>query len=350
MKQKKNLKPLSFSEISLFCEQLSMTLRAGISAAEGIRILYDESKNAQEREILGCIIEHLENLESLHDSLAASKVFPKYMLNMIRIGEETGTLDEVTASLSEYYDHEDSVKKYIRESVTSPVIMSSMIIAVIIVLLVKVMPIFNQVYMQLGSELTGFSGFLLELGNAIVTYSIPIILIAALIVFLLIFGFRTEKGKNIRRDLAYKTGISKSYFEDLAAMRFAAGMALVLKTGMSPDSGIDLVSDSVEDPFFAEKLEIVKSKLHEGVSFTDAVFDAGIFSGSYARMLSVGSRSGATDTVMARIAQLYRENVNTRVRNRIARIEPALVITMSVFVGCILLSVMLPLIGILSGI
>ena len=134
MKQKKNLKPLSFSEISLFCEQLSMTLRAGISAAEGIRILYDESKNAQEREILGCIIEHLENLESLHDSLAASKVFPKYMLNMIRIGEETGTLDEVTASLSEYYDHEDSVKKYIRESVTSPVIMSSMIIAVIIVI------------------------------------------------------------------------------------------------------------------------------------------------------------------------------------------------------------------------
>ena len=67
-------------------------------------------------------------------------------------------------------------------------------------------------------------------------------------------------------------------------------------------------------------------------------------------MLSVGSRSGATDTVMARIAQLYRENINTRVRNRIARIEPALVITMSVFVGCILLSVMLPLIGILSGI
>ena len=98
---------------------------------------------------------------------------------MVQIGEETGTLDEVMSALGEHYEREDSIAKSIRNAVTYPMIMIGMMLVVILVLLVKVMPIFNQVFVQLGTEMTGFSGALMQIGNAISRYSVVLVVLLA---------------------------------------------------------------------------------------------------------------------------------------------------------------------------
>ena len=113
---------------------------------------------------------------------------------------------------------------------------------------------------------------------------------------------------------------------------------------------MELVRALIDDPFFLRKLDSCSDRILSGEELSSALFSSGIFTGMYARMASIGSKTGAMDQVMNQIASLYQEEIDTRMNNTLAVLEPTLVITLSLIVGVILLSVMLPLMGIMSGI
>lgn len=149
---------LSGMELASFCGQLALILRSGISAVEGIVTMLEDTVSATEKEILEKILKKLEETGNLSMALSDAGVFPAYMLHMVEIGEEAGALDEVMHSLEIHYEREESIKRTVRNAITYPLIMAGMMIIVIAVLLIRVMPVFNQVFVQLGTELTGFSG------------------------------------------------------------------------------------------------------------------------------------------------------------------------------------------------
>ena len=222
---------------------------------------------------------------------------------------------------------------------TNKIFINFMMIIVIFVLLIKVMPIFNQVFIQLGSEMTGFAGVLVSLGNNLSKYALfvaAILLLAAVLLFYL--------GKRA----VHRIPFMKDIYEKIAACRFASGMALALSSGLNPDLSMELVCELNEDAVFAKKLELCKKSVAEGVDFSKALLHAGIFTGLYARMASIGSKSGTMDQVMGQIAESCQEEVDNRINRLLAVIEPTLVVMLSLIVGVILLSVMFPLIGIMS--
>lgn len=343
-------KPFSNMEISSFCGQVAMILRSGISSIEGITIMLEDASSPEEKKILQAILENMQETGSLYQALADTKLFPSYMLHMIQIGEETGTLDEVMAALNLHYDREDSIAKSIRNAVTYPLIMAGMMIVVIIVLLVKVMPIFNQVFIQLGTEMTGFSRTLMNLGNTINRYSIVFAAALILITGLILFGTRTTSGRQICRSFGYRFKFTRMIYEEIAACRFAGGMALTLSSGLNPERSIELVSALNDDGHFQEKINSCRHLLDEGKALPEALHTTGIFTGMYAHMVSIGGKTGTMDQVMDKISGLYQDDIDTRMNNGLAVLEPTLVIALSLIVGVILLSVMLPLMGIMSSI
>lgn len=342
-------KPFSNMEISAFCGQIALILKSGISSIEGITIMMEDASAGEEKKILEFILERIQETGSLYDSLSETGLFPSYMLHMIEIGEETGTLDEVMEALSNHYDREDTIGKSIKNAVTYPTIMAGMMVAVIIVLLVKVMPIFNQVFVQLGTEMTGFSRMLMELGNAINRYSIALVALLIAVVALILYCTRTKNGRSFSRRLGYHLNFIRPVYEEIAACRFASGMALTLSSGLNPERSMELVSALNDDPLFQEKLQNCRKKVDEGTDLSEALHETGMFTGIYARMASIGSRTGSMDQVMNRIAVLYQDDIDNRMNNALAILEPTLVITLSLIVGVILLSVMLPLMGIMSS-
>ena len=175
----KKQQPFFNPELSGFCSQMAMILHSGISPLEGITIMLEDSTSEQEKEILQRILDTLMETADFSLSLKETGLFPSYLVHMVQIGEETGTLDEVMSALGEHYEREDSIAKSIRNAVTYPMIMIGMMLVVILVLLVKVMPIFNQVFVQLGTEMTGFSGALMQIGNAISRYSVVLVVLLA---------------------------------------------------------------------------------------------------------------------------------------------------------------------------
>lgn len=344
------MKPFSNLELSSFCGQMALILRSGISAMEGVSIMLEDTEGGDEKIILEQLLLDMQETGSLHHALESTRIFPAYLLHMAEIGEETGTLDEVMRALQVHYEREDSISKSIRSSITYPLIMTGMMAVVVIVLLVKVMPIFNQVFIQLGTEMTGFSRMLMNVGTVISRYSVVFIVLLLVIAGVVLYGTRTASGKIRFRKIGHRLHFTKVLYEEIAACRFASGMALTLSSGLNPERSMELVTALNDDPVYRKKIETCREQTEEGKELSEALVSSGMFTGVYARMVSIGAKTGSMDQVMEEIADLYQDDIDTRMNNLLAVLEPTLVTVLSLIVGVILLSVMLPLIGIMSGI
>lgn len=350
MKSDSKKKTLSNQEMTMFCDQIAMILDAGISPMEGVSIMYDDATTEEGREILKAISDKCNEGESFYNSVESSGVFPKYALDMIEIGEKSGKLDEVMRSLAFYYNREENIAQGIKNAVTYPLLVVGMMMAVILVLIIKVLPIFNDVFKQLGAEMTGFSKGMLDFGQGISKYALVIVIVVAIIIVGLFVMSKTQAGKMMITSFASRFFATKSLYEKIASGRFASGMSLTMSAGLDTDQSLAMVSRLVDNDKMVEKIEICKEKMSDGTAFSDALNESGIFSSMYSRMINIGYKTGSVDKVLEKIANGYEQEVDDKISNMISVLEPTLVIVLSVVVCMILLSVMLPLMAVMSGI
>lgn len=329
-------------EIAAFCEQVAMVISAGIPAYEGISILMADAADKETEELLKRIYEPLELGSTFHDALAASEAFPQYVLDMVEIGELSGKLEDVLHSLNLYYEREESIRSSIKSAVTYPLVMIAIMISVVLVLVAKVLPIFNQIYTELGSGLTGFPLIMMQFSNALNTYA-PVVLIVLAILAIAIFIYtRTQSFRLFiqRQKLSMST----------ASSRFANCMTMAISSGLDTSQGLDLAERLVDNPYMKARIVKCKELVEEGYSFSDAILATKIFTRTYATLLNIGFRTGSLEKVMNKIFQEYEDNIDYEINRFVSRLEPALVIVLSVIIGFILLSFLLPLIGIMASI
>lgn len=348
-KQKNLTGDLGNMYLSAFCSQMATIISSGIPALEGISILRDDSENPDEKALFQKLFDSMSATGSLAQALTDSGAFPAYLCHMVKIGEESGRLDNVFSSLSSHYEREEDIRVSIRNALIYPLIMTGMMIAVIVVLLVYVLPVFSQVFRELGSEMSPFATGLMNVGNAFRSFA-PFFLaiVMVLIVFLLWLNL-TAGGRKVRYRMGSAFPGTRQNRQDIAACRFASAMSLTLSSGLHPEQGLDLAADLIEDPDFSVKIDNCRKGLNEGKSLSDMLLDSGIFTGLYARMASIGWKTGSLDSVMGQIAGLYQDSIDARLAKRMSILEPALITILSVIVGITLLSVMFPLLGVMSG-
>ena len=343
-------KQLSPNEISAFCAQLSLIVKAGISVQEGLAIMLGDTGNSRGQEIIRSLMTVTEEGRPLHHALQEAGCFPKYVVDMREIGETSGRLDEVLDSLCAYYERNEAISKSIRNAVTYPAVMIVMMLAVIVVLVVSVLPIFSQVFRQLGGEMSAFAQGVMNFGMALSRYSAVIVGVILVAAAALLWLSRTPAGREKIRRISGSFLAARRLSAKVASGRFASAMSLMLSSGLDVDQSIAMAAHLVENPDARQKIQRVRDLIAGGTSFADAVVQAEIFSGVYSRMIAVGFRTGAVDSVMKKIAQRYEEEIDTEISHILSILEPTLVAVLSVIVGMILLSVMLPLMGIMSSI
>lgn len=346
----KNRGQLTNSEIATFCSQTAMILKAGITPVEGMRILLSDTKDNSGKEIIETILASCREGNSFTNSVKDCGVFPDYVVNMIALGEESGNLDDVMEALGAYYEKEENISESINGAIRYPLIMIGMMIVVIFVLLTKVLPIFNQVFIQLGSQMSGFSASMLNLGQKLNRYSVALVILVVLVVAIYLVCFKTVKGRAFARKVLNVLPLTKGFYESVAAGRFAGGLSMALASGMDTFSSLKMISEIVENKAMEEKIAVCRQALNEGDNMAEALEKAGIFSNLYSRMIGVGFKTGNIDVVMSKISADYDKATDKKLAGIIAVLEPTLVIILSLIVGMILLSVILPLIGIMSSI
>lgn len=335
---------LSNNELSTFCSQMALLLHSGISSMEAVSIMKEDAATPKAEQILSTIYDGLENQLELSDALKETGLFPKYVLDMVTIGNSSGRLDDVMAALSKYYEREERISQDIKNAVTYPLIMTAMLFVVTAVLIVKVLPVFDDVFKQLGGGLTGPARALMTLGTGSGIYLIGFFVLVFLIACILVHRMKSS--------VAFRTRffLSKQLYEQIAIGRFANGMALTLSSGLDTDESLHMVSSLTDHPVIQEKIKACEQSIAEGEGFSDAIRSADIFTGVQNRMISIGIKTGSMEQVMAQIAEQCDTAAENRINRLLSVLEPTLVAVLAVIVGFILLSVMLPLISIMSNI
>ena len=341
---------LTNTELATFFDQMAMILHSGISALEGLSIMQEDAATQEGSKILAGLEARMQETGNLYDALADSEVFPKYAVALVRIGEQTGHLEKVSRSLAAYYQREEDLRTSIRSAVTYPLIMLGMMTIVILILIIKVLPMFHQVFVQLGTEMSGLSMALMNIGTAISRYSFLFIVLLILLAAALCFFEFVPTGIRLRSKLLSKMALTHGISRKMAVSKFAAGMSLTLSSGLDTIESLDMTAELVEHPEVKKEILACKDAMLEGEDFSKALAKSNIFSTVYTRMASIGYKTGALDDLMERISASYEVEINASMSRALSILEPALVAILSVIVGLILLSVMLPLLGIMSNI
>lgn len=346
----KNTKILNNEEIASFCKELGMITKAGMNPVTGINLLVEDTLDKDGKEILRQIAASCMEGNKLYEAIEATGVFPEYVVNLLKLGEDQGRADEVMESLGEYYDRESSIASGVKSAVTYPLIMIVMMVIIIIVLIVKVLPIFRQVYDQLGAELTPFAEKLMSTGSVLNSFALWFTGILAILVIAVVVIFRIPMlQKKLRRIMA-KFPLTKAFFHNMAVGRFASGYYLGLTTGMETSKTLKMTRELVETDEMEKKIDIVAASLKEGDTFAEAIKKAEVFSNLYNQMVVVADKSGTVDELMKQISDHYESATDRQLQKILAIIEPTLVIALSIIVGVILLSVLLPLMGVMTSI
>lgn len=346
---KSNNKQLSNEEVSAFCRQISQILHAGISTLEGLSLMDDDAESESEHQLINSIYNELISSGSLHKGLLSVGCFPAYMLNMVKLGEKTGNLDSILKSLSDYYERKANLSVAIKHAVTYPAIMIFMMITIIIILITKVLPIFNQVFSQLGTEMNTASKALLSFGALLNRYAVVLVSILCIMFFLVIFFSRTKKGNEIFRQLSASLPILKKISNMSSVCQFADVMSIAIKSGFSTEEGMVMAMEMNASKAFDKKLKNCSKLMEQGSSFSEALVKASIFSGIDARMITISTRAGSVDEELKKIADRIDIELQSHLINIISTLEPTIIVVLSCITGVILLSVMLPLLGLLSG-
>lgn len=339
---------LNNRELFQFCEQFSIILRSGMSAIEGLAILNDDSQTERGKEILTFLYKDMEESGSLAHAMEQSGAFPASAAAYVRTGEETGCLDEVMKGLSAFYAKEIQITDQIQSAVAYPLVMLGMMTAVIVILLVKVLPVFRQVFRQLGLEMSGISGALLGIGETLSHYSTAfLVLLAAMIGFILFLVLHPKGQELIRKIVCLFPGM-KEIPVNLDYSRLCQCISLGIRSGLSPELCVELAGAVVTQTEIREKLTSIQKQLAEGYGFTEAITESGLFKAMELRLISLGFQAGASDEVMEKLAEQYEEKSTDSVSHIVSILEPTIVIVLSILVGLVLLSVMMPLLGLLS--
>ena len=339
---------LSTDELGFFSGQLALMLQGGIPLYEGVEALYENYRETRYGTAFTTVYEETQLGHSLSDAMEASGLFPAYAVHMVTVGEDTGKLENVLLSLSRHYERESALRRAVRDSVRYPMVLMCIMTAVVILLNVKVLPLLKRVLASLGSEASALSAAAMRIGSilgiAVMVFTF-LILVLTVICSLLI---RSGRGGPLLDVLGRIFPTVGKLRGKIGTERFLSVLSLSLSAGSENEAAIAECVQMTEDPATRKKINLILEKVTSGTALTDALLQSGMLEPLKARMINVGFMTGHSDEVTEHVANLYAGDTDEEMERMLGLIEPVLVSILAAIIGCILLSVIIPLAGVMS--
>jgi len=334
---------LSYRELSTFCLELSLFLHAGADSSSALVLLAEDCGSKEQQEAFLQMAERMDEGLSLSAAMEESALFPSDVRAMLRVGEESGRSEEALTALARYYEQRADIEQQLRSALLYPSVLMLLMLLVIVVLLTQVLPIFNDVYASLGGQMSGAAAGLLRLGQALNT-ALPLLLVLLALIAAGIFACASiESLRNRLLGLFKRRG---SLALRMERAHFAQALSMALSSGLTPDDALEAAAPLFDDP---DAIERCRQQLQNGIAFADALKEASLLPAAESRLLALGFASGSSEQAAAEIARRLAQDAESALQQRVALVEPVMVVSASILVGAILLCVMLPLTRIMSA-
>ena len=348
MKEQKN-KQLSAAELSNFCGQVALILEAGLPLYDGMETLVKADSTSANAAAYEAASRGVTETGSLYEALKRDGVWPEYLVEMIGIGERSGQLEKVMRGLETYYAREDRIRTSVSSAVTYPLVLGAMLVVIVLILLWRVLPVFRRVLGSMGVGLNESGSTMMRIGAAVGWIVLVLVALAVIAVLVGIVLVKSGKGDQLLAFLRRTFPAIGQLSRKLSASRVASVLSMMLSGGFPTDEALEMTAAVLTDREAAKKVANIRESLANGEGFADAVSREDLFDDLHESMLRMGSATGREDQVLAKLSELYEEQAEDQIVRLISVIEPTLVAVLAVVIGAVLLSVVLPMAGILTS-
>jgi type IV pilus assembly protein PilC len=336
-------------DIAVFCRQFAVILNSGITILEAVGILRDQATKKRVKEILDDVYNELQKGRLLSGAIMPyDDLFPEFMKNMIAVGEASGALDTILNQMADYYEHDYKIRRKIRSAMTYPVILGVLTVAVVILLMVAVLPMFSDMLSGMGGSLPGITVLLMSVSRFMADNILLMLSLAVILIILFTYYVRTDNGRLWFDGLKLKLPVIKNTVIKTVTARFARSMSILLKSGIPIVNAMQIMKNLMGNRAVEKKFSDATEEIQEGKGIAGPMRRLELFPPLLIHMVVVGENTGELDEMLGRTAGFFDEEVEEAIERAVSLIEPAMIIIMAVVVGVIILSVMLPMVSIME--
>ncbi len=335
---------ITAKDVVIFTRQFSTMIDAGLPLVQGLTILAEQTENKTFQNVLKRVTKDVEGGSSLAEALKKHpKVFDALYVNLVAAGEIGGILDTILQRLAAYIEKAEKLKTRIKGAMTYPIIVVGVAVLVIAVILIFVIPVFQEMFSSFGKALPVPTQIVVNMSDFL-KGNIHFVIVG-FIVF--VFAFKkyrnTKKGRKQTDALALKLPVFGNLLKKSAVARFTRTLGTMISSGVPILDALEIVAKTSGNVVLEEIIYEVRSSIAEGQTIAEPLSEADIFPRMVVQMISVGEATGALDTMLNKIADFYDDEVDAAVEALTSMLEPLLMVFLGGAIGGLVIAMYLPI-------
>lgn len=339
------LNRISLAEKLMFTRNLKVMISAGISLPRAIRILAQQSKSPKFHKVLLGIEKEIVEGKSFSESIGNyPEIFPDFFYNMIKVGEEAGTLEEVLGILGQQIEKDYEVRSKIKGAMVYPAVILIAMVGIGILMMILVVPKLSQTFSELGVDLPLTTRVVIGLGNFVAKfwYTIPVFVFVFLTLFRMFV--KTKKGKSTMDGFFLRAPLINSLVKKINSARTARTLSSLISAGVPIVRALEVVAGTLSNVFYKEAVLEAAKEVEKGAKLAQALSSyQNIFPNLIIQMIEVGEETGETSGILKKLAEFYEDEVTNATKNLSSIIEPVLMIIIGAAVGFFAISMLQPM-------
>src|SRR5688572_9195237 len=339
-------------QLVAFTRQLSTLQDAGLPILRSLQILEQQQKPGLLKAIIGGVAEEVEGGGTLSDAMAKfPKAFDKLYVNMINAGEAGGVLDLILARLADFMEKAARLKKKVIGAMIYPAVVISIAVAIVSMIMIFVIPKFEQIFKDFGTKLPAITQILLDVSRWFANWGWAYV-IASPIVFMLVWRLirMSEGGKYATDAIKLKIPILGGILGKTAIARFTRTLGTLISAGVPILDAINITKETFGNEVYSRALGKVHDAIREGESMADPLRATKVCDAIVVNMVDVGEETGDLDKMLMKVADNYDSDIDVMVSSLISILEPVMVVILGVIVGFIVIALFAPMITLISAV
>ena len=335
---------VALSDLVVFTRQLATMIDAGLAMVQSLQALAEQTTNKVMRDTIKDVCTRVEGGDSFSEALQKHpKTFNKLYVCMVGAGERGGLLAEILARLATYLENTSKLRKKVKSAMMYPTAVTIVAIGITIFLLVKVVPVFGEVYKGFGSKLPGPTQALIDLSNLVKEYLLYLIAAGVALIYSWMAYLKTKRGREFWDRTRIRLPIFGGIAHKICLARFTRTLASLIRSGVPILEVLQIVSNTVGNVVMEKAIRTAASDIERGEGISVALGKHPIFPSMIIRMVTAGEQTGKIENMLERISDFLDDEIQTTLGGLTSLIEPLLIVFLGVTVGGIAICMFLPI-------
>lgn len=335
---------VALADLVIFTRQLATMVDAGLAMVQSLQALAEQTTNKVMRDVIRDICTRVEGGDSFSEALHKHpKVFNRLYVCMVAAGEKGGLLAEILARLAVYLENAARLRKKVKSAMMYPTVVTVVAIIITIFLLVKVVPVFGEIFTSFGSQLPAPTQFLINLSEIVKKYVILILLGGGGAVYGWLYFIKTKTGREFWDRNRIRLPIFGSIAHKICLARFTRTLASLIRSGVPILEVLQIVSQTVGNVVMEKAIKEAAGDIERGESISMALSKHPVFPSMIIRMITAGEQTGKIDNMLERVSDFLDEEIETTLSGLTSLIEPILIVFLGVVVGGMVICMFLPI-------